>query len=152
MGEYKARLEQRVADQYKSEGERQIAGFLEHYQMKYEYEVPLAVIDRGKVRIWYPDFHLPEYRVFIEYAGVENDNGYATQIEHKRGVYAEMGLPVIFMGPGSFSGLWPEKILRNIEGILEERLQRFRLQTGQGFGRGARALEKWTELHGGSGR
>lgn len=129
MGEYRAELEQKAEDQYRSEGERQIARFLEHHGIKYEYEQPLAVVDRGKVRIWYPDFHLPEYGLFFEYIGIEENNGYASQLEHKRKVYAEMGLPVIFMGPESFNGLWPEKILKSIEGILEHRLQQFRRET-----------------------
>lgn len=59
-------------DEFKSEGERQIARLLERCGIDYRYEYPLAVIERGKVRILYPDFLLPEYGVVLEYAGVEN--------------------------------------------------------------------------------
>ncbi len=33
-------------------------------------EMPLAIVDRGKTKIWYPDFRLPEYGMIIEYFGI----------------------------------------------------------------------------------
>jgi len=43
---------------YRSRGEEQIARFLERNGIAYQYEYPLAVIDQGKTRIYYPDFRL----------------------------------------------------------------------------------------------
>jgi len=45
---------------FKSRGEVQIARFLDRNKLTYRYEHPLAVLDKGKTRIWYPDFLLPD--------------------------------------------------------------------------------------------
>jgi len=39
---------------YKNWGEEQIARFLDRNGIVYKYEYPLAVVDRGKVRVYYP--------------------------------------------------------------------------------------------------
>ena len=41
---------------------------------------PLAIMDREKVRIWYPDFRLPEYGTIIEYFGMNGNDAYNEQI------------------------------------------------------------------------
>jgi hypothetical protein len=46
---------------YRSKPELQIARLLEQNSIAYKYEHPMAVVDRGKTKIWYPDFYLPEY-------------------------------------------------------------------------------------------
>ena len=51
---------------FKSRGEVQIARFLDRNSILYNYEQPLAVVDQGKTRVWYPDFQLPEYSMIIE--------------------------------------------------------------------------------------
>ena len=78
---------------FKSKGEREIAGFLERQQIAYQYEYPLAVVDRGKTKIWYPDFKLPEYGVIMEYFGMNGDSSYDQQMAHKMKAYqkAEIG-------------------------------------------------------------
>jgi hypothetical protein len=113
-------------DPYKSEGERQVARLLDRAGIPYRYEYPMAVLDGGKVRIWYPDFHLPEYGVVVECVGMRGDRRYNAQLEHKRRAYAEMGIPVIFVTPESFQGYWPGKVMGAIERILGERLDVFR--------------------------
>jgi len=45
-----------ISPSYKSWGEEQIARLLDRYGTSYQYEYPVAVVDRGKTRIWYPDF------------------------------------------------------------------------------------------------
>ena len=61
---------------YKSNGEIQIARFLEKNKIAHQYEHPLAVVDHGKTKIWYPDFSLPHYGMIIEYFGVLPKNCY----------------------------------------------------------------------------
>ena len=126
------RLEDEVHDPYKSKGERQIARVLDVCGIEYRYEHPLAVVDRGKVRIWYVDFLLPEYGIILECIGMRGINSYDRQLEHKKGVYAELGLPVLFLGPEAFAGYWPRRVMEGIEGILEERAQVFRSKMAEG--------------------
>ena len=89
----------------------------------YKYEHPLAVMDRGKVRLWYADFQLPEYGIVIEYAGVNGSREYNKGIERKKKVYAENSIPVLFLYPEVFKGYWPEKVLNKIRELEEKRLE-----------------------------
>ena len=113
------------AGHFKSRGETQIARFLERNNIEYFYEHPLAVVDRGKVRTWYPDFTLPEYRLIMEYFGVNRDPLYKEQTRHKLDVYKSNGIEGIFLTEDSFRGDWPERINGRIEGFLKRRQERF---------------------------
>jgi hypothetical protein len=85
----------------------------------------MAVMDRGKTKIWYPDFSLFEYGMIIEYFGVNGSLDYDTRTRHKMQVYRENGIEGLFLNEGSFKGDWPAKIMSGIEGILKNRLDRF---------------------------
>ena len=110
---------------FKSKGEVQIARFLGRNNIAYQYERPAAVVDSGKVRIWYPDFHLPEYGMIIEYFGVNGKKDYDEQAKHKMRVYKQNGIEGLFLTEASFRGDWPGYITGQIEGILKNRLDRF---------------------------
>ena len=85
----------------------------------------MAVIDRERIRIWYPDFTLPEYGMIIEYFGMNDDPGYRRRAEHKMQVYRETGIEGVFLTEESLRGDWPAKVVGQIEGILRERMDRF---------------------------
>ena len=110
---------------YKSKKEIQIARLLERNNIAFQYEYPLAVVDGGKTRIYYPDFRLPEYGVIIEYFGVNNDAGYDARTRHKLEVYKKMGIDGLFLTAKSFKGDWPDRLIGRIEGILRSRLDEF---------------------------
>jgi hypothetical protein len=124
-------LEEQAKNLFKSEGERQIARLFDACGIPYRYEYPLAVVDRGKVRIGYPDFWLPEYGVYVECVGMRGDSTYNRQLEHKKAVYGELRLPVIFIGPESFRGFWPRRVLKSIEQLLGERAEAIRERASQ---------------------
>ena len=109
----------------KSKGEVQIARLLERNGIAYQYEYPLALIDRGKTRIWYPDYRLPEYGMIIEYFGVNGNSGYDERTRHKMEVYKQAGIEGLFLKKDSLAGDWPNKIMAQIEAILKGRLDRF---------------------------
>jgi len=111
---------------FRSAGETQIARCLDRHSIAYRYEHPLAVLDRGKVRIWYPDFQLPGYGVLIEYGGVNGDVDYAAALRRKQSVYEANGLTALVWTPEHFQGDWPARLLDGIEGALVDRLYRFR--------------------------
>ena len=125
-------LRSSTEEEWKSEGERQIGRLLNRCGIRYRYEYPLAVIDRGKLRIWYADFWLPEYGVFLEYVGMKGCSTYDALLEHKRRVYAELGLPVLYLGPEAFRGWWPPRVLESIETLLAQGLDSFRERADAG--------------------
>ncbi len=116
----------RVELPFKSAGEEQIARLLGRYGIPYRYEHPVAVLDRGLVRVWYPDIVLPEYGMLIEYCGRRNDPAYDAAVARKTAVYEENGLSALMLRPEDLKGRWPERILDRIEQVLAERLQRCR--------------------------
>ena len=115
----------RVMEPYKSWGEQQIGLLLDRNDIAFQYEYPLAVVDRGMVRLYYPDFRLPEYGMIIEYFGVNGNPEYDRQREHKMKVYREAGIEGLFLGSDCFKGYWPDKIIDQIGGVLNHRLESF---------------------------
>lgn len=114
-----------------SSGERRIAGALDAYGVPYEYERPTLVMDRGKQRIWYPDFSLQPYGALIEYFGVVNDPDYERGIRRRLDTYAANHLDMIDMYPSSFSPGWNERLVSRVERVLESRLYRWQDQVRQ---------------------
>ena len=109
---------------FKSRGDREIGKFLDGQNITYQYEYPLAIKDRDQVRIWYPDFRLPEYGTIIEYFGMNGDAAYNEQIAHKIFTYKEAGIDGIYLLESSFSGNWQEQIIDRIEQSLEGKLHK----------------------------
>ena len=111
---------------WKSEGERQIGRWLERTGIRYLYEHPYAFVDRGKVRLAYPDFHLPELGVIIEYAGVNGSKEYEACLARKKAKLEEMGVPALFLNSDTFKGNWPRKLLERLVEIEEVRRRQIR--------------------------
>ena len=126
MERYSPRLQGNARDNsFKSIGETQIARLLDRNRIAYIYEQPVAVVDRGKTRLWYPDFYLPEYDMIIEYFGMNGNQAYDDQTKHKMGVYEDNGLEGLYLTEKSFEGDWPTHIIDQIEDIQKGRLDRF---------------------------
>ena len=107
-----------------SGGEKQISRMLSHYGIRFFYEHPVAVVDRGKVRVWYPDFWLPDYGVAIEYAGIVGNDDYAAGLEHKRATYLASGIPCVYVNADRMTGCWPKRVVNQIRGLLTDRLHK----------------------------
>ena len=116
---------------YRSWGEEQIARFLERNGFNFQYEYPLAVVDRGLVRLQYPDFQLPDLGMIIEYFGVNGNARYDDQVRHKMAIYQQSGIQGLYLNRDSLRGDWPTRILGEMEDILQSRVERFRNQYGQ---------------------
>ena len=111
---------------FRSWGEAQIGRMLDCHGIRYFHEHPLAVIDRGRPRIWYPDFVLPGYGIIIEYFGRVHDASYAQGMIRKQAVYQENGVSALTYTPDIFRGNWPDRILGDIEDVLAGRMKMFR--------------------------
>jgi hypothetical protein len=107
---------------FKSEGERRIADFLESNSIQYYYEPSLLIYpDHEKPRIWYPDFYLPEFGAYIEYFGPVGHQHYDKGIATKETQYSKSGISVIPVYPWTFSENWREYIMRELERITHRR-------------------------------
>jgi hypothetical protein len=97
---------------YKSHGEAQVGRLLDRYGLPFFYEQPTLIYDRGRHRIWHPDFTLPDYNgMIVEYAGMPDVPDYAAGIQHKVGAYKANGVPALFVYPADMTGpAWPEKL------------------------------------------
>ena len=117
------RLPSPHAPHFKSRGERRIADFLDSYSIHYQYEHGVYVTDQGKPRIWYPDFHLPEFATYVEYYGLAGDPHYDLGIQRKTAVYAANRLDVIPVYPCTFRDAWQRYIMDSLRHIGERRLE-----------------------------
>jgi len=103
---------------YRSRGEARVARTLDQHNIPFLYEQPTLIYDRGRHRVWHPDFTLPTYNgLIVEYAGMMDVPDYARGILHKREAYRANGIPAVFVYPEDLgkSG-WPEQLLEKIEG------------------------------------
>ncbi len=106
---------------FKSRGERLIGEFLDSKSIVYFYEFPLALIDNEKLRIWYPDFRLPEYQLIIEFLGMNNDKDYDKMIDRKKMSFEENYIDTIFLTDANLQGNWQMSLIQDIEKIVKAR-------------------------------
>ncbi len=110
------------AKMFQSKGERKIADFLDSLNIQYTYQPPVMIKDRGYQRIWYPDFGLNKYAIYIEYFGMQNDPSYDQGTKHKLQTYRKGGLDVIALYPLDLEGNYERYILREIVRTISSRL------------------------------
>lgn len=114
-------LERRVESlepPYRSRGEARVGHVLDRYGIPFFYEQPTLIYDRGRYRVWRPDFTLPQYNgLIIEYAGMMDVPDYARGIAYKQQAYAANAIPVLLLLPQDLtkSG-WAQDLVTRIEG------------------------------------
>jgi len=109
---------------YRSSGEKKIAAFLDGAGIKFEYEVAVAIRERGYQRIWYPDFKLPEYNFFIEYLGIEQSPQYDQNSNYKLKTYQANGIDVLALYPKDLRQGYEQKIFNTIQNDLYQKIAR----------------------------
>ena len=95
-------LEARISrtDTFKSVGERKIAEVFDNYGISYKYESPvLVLVDQNKPRIWYPDFYLPTFGVYVEHYGFKGNPNYDKFRTRKELAYRNAGIEVVAIDP-----------------------------------------------------
>ena len=121
---------------FKSNAERKIAGYLNENHIKYRYEAGVLINSHeGKIRIWYPDFYLPEFKAYIEYYGMMNQPGYNKGIQIKESVYEKNDMDVIAVYPWMFAEDWKGYIMDEIEKTMKKRYSLFKSKQAQYRGR-----------------
>ena len=117
---------------YKSWGEYRIGSLLDKYGLPFIYEKPTAVLDSGKVRLWYPDFSL-SYGMLIEYFGIAGNSEYNKRTEHKLAVYRQNQMDCLPVYPRDMNNGWEQRILSRIDHTLDHRLSSYRSNVGKGY-------------------
>jgi hypothetical protein len=113
----------------KSKGERAIAEILEKYNVNFVYEHPLLIKekkenDTEKLRIWYPDFWLPQYSIVIEYFGM-NTREYLKGKEAKMDAYKKLDIDCIPVYPKTLGKDLKSYLLINIKKLINEKVRHF---------------------------
>ena len=117
---------------YRSWGEHRIGQLLDKYGIPFIYEKPTAVLDSGKVRLWYPDFSL-SYGILIEYFGINGNREYNRRTEHKLAVYQQNQMDVLPVYPTEMGKDWEPRLLSRIDHTLDRRLSNYRSNVGRGY-------------------
>ena len=120
------KLEERIGRNrrfdFKSEGERRIAYFLDTNSIKYIYEPGVLVNSaQQKPRIWYPDFYLPEFGTYVEYYGLVGNQNYVKGIKTKESMYSKIGMDVIPVYPWMFNKNWRGYIMKELKHTTHRR-------------------------------
>jgi hypothetical protein len=118
-------LEKRVAylePPYRSRGEAKVGRTFDRYEIPFFHELPTVVYDRGRHRIWRPDFTLPTYGGFVvEYAGMPDVPDYMAGIRHKKRAYEVNEIAAVFVYPWDLrSSNWPDLLLDRIGGAYRD--------------------------------
>jgi hypothetical protein len=118
---------------FKSRGESKIAKFLADNNIRYHYEQGV-LIEPGdqKSRIWYPDFYLPEFGMYIEYYGIVGDPDYDKGIKAKESAYSRMGLDVIPVYPDMFEKNWKKYLIDKIGDRIQKQYEKLSSMPFQG--------------------
>lgn len=72
------------------DSEREVALYLKKLGLFWRFESPVFVYDeRGRPRVWTPDFYIPKLGIYIEVCGSEDfDYKYREKIYRENGVFA----------------------------------------------------------------
>ena len=86
----------------------------------------MAVVDREKVRVYYPDFWLRDFATAVEYVGGIGLDGYDKCLAHNKSVYNENGVSCLYVARDDMNGYWPRPTIGELREISEYRLRKAR--------------------------
>ena len=94
--------------------ERDVAGYLDELGISYEFEYPVFVKDeRGRPRLWTPDFYLIDIKIYIEVYESESFD-----LEYNKKMYAENKIDIIFLPLFKKDLMWKEHFLELLKIIV----------------------------------
>lgn len=113
------------SETYKSRGEKLIANFLGEAGIKFHYEYPLLITDEDqKIRLWYPDFWLPEINIVVEYFGMVNEDAqYRELVAKKTKMYNSLDIDFIGLDKNmvQMHKNWEKYIVMRIMEIMDSK-------------------------------
>jgi len=107
-------------ERVKSKGEKLIADYFYHKNIRYIYERPARTTGLISRHVSYPDFYLPEFDVHVEYWGLVNAKDDKRRAEYVRSMKWKMAQ--YYNNDIKFISIYPHN-LDNLDWILERELR-----------------------------
>jgi len=97
--------------------EKEVAEYLKELGLTYMFESPIFLYDeKGRPRVWTPDFYIPKLGMHIEVCGSEKYD-----YEYRDRTYQNNGHHVIFIHAYKQEKQWKKFLLKKIMEIEEQR-------------------------------
>lgn len=99
------------------DSEKQVAEFLNELGLPWIYESPVFVYDeKGRPRVWTPDFYIPKLGIYIEVCGSKSFD-----YDYRKRIYDNNCIPVIYLHYYKEQEKWQVFIVKRIKEIEEQR-------------------------------
>ncbi|WP_407523001.1 hypothetical protein PDL71_16300 [Lacibacter sp. MH-610] len=106
-----------------SNAEREMALYLNSIGLWWEYESAVYILDdKGRPRVWTPDFYLPSLGMYVEVVGDGENPNYSWRME----IYAQNKIPIIFIAPYQNYD-WRNELINDIKDIHQQRWEIIKL-------------------------
>jgi hypothetical protein len=100
-------------------GERQTADFLSSLGIYWKFHYPVTVYDKEDLaRIYYPDFYLPQFGIYVEVCGANRKQEY----DRRKRLYFANNVKVIFVETYKDRAKWKMFLLSSLFRIQVERI------------------------------
>ena len=100
-----------------SASEKEVAAYLKELDLYWMFESPIFVYDeKGRPRVWTPDFYVPKLGMHIEVCGSEKYD-----YEYRDRIYKQNGHHVIFVHAYKHHKDWKKFLVKRIMEIEEQR-------------------------------
>ena len=92
--------------------ERQVADYLEELGLWWHYESPVFLTDeKGRPRVWTPDFYIPKLGMYVEVCGSES---LREQYQYREKTYRKNNYSVVFLHLYKEREKWKSFLLKRI--------------------------------------
>ena len=99
------------------DSEWQVACFLDSLKIEWTFESPIYIEDeKGRPRVWTPDFYLHKLDLYIEVCGSRDFN-----YEYRDKIYQDNNVSVIFLHYYKKQKYWQKYLIRRIKEVVENR-------------------------------
>jgi hypothetical protein len=99
------------------QSEKEVSDFLDTLGLDWIFESPIFIFDeRGRPRVWTPDFYVPRLNIFIEVCGSAN-----FRYEYREKIYRKNRFQVVFLHYYKDKEKWKTYLVRKIKEIEEQR-------------------------------
>jgi len=101
------------------DSEKEVAEYLKQLRIYWLYESPIFVYDeKGRPRVWTPDFYLPQFGIYIEVCGSEDFD-----YEYRKKKYQDNQIHVIYIHWYKEKDQWKNHFNKRLLEIEEYRHQ-----------------------------
>ena len=96
--------------------ELKVSKFLTDNDIYWKFEQAVYITDdKGRPRVWTPDFYLPELGIYVEVCGTDKFD-----YEFRKNIYYDNKIPIIFVHAYK-EDKWGDYLIKEIQNIHEKR-------------------------------